>query len=74
MRKSGSFFAEAYTNDFKPRYEAADYRQRQIDWQKVLYERGWAAPGWPREFGGPAGRPRRGISSKPNAPTPMLRM
>ena len=51
------FFAEAYTNDFKPRNEAADYRQRQIDWQKVLYERGWAAPGWPREFGGPGWTP-----------------
>lgn len=21
-------------------------------WQKILYERGWAAPGWPKEYGG----------------------
>ena len=24
-----------------------------IAWQKVLHERGWAAPSWPEEFGGP---------------------
>ena len=22
-------------------------------WQRILYEQGWAAPGWPLEFGGP---------------------
>lgn len=22
-------------------------------WQRILHARGWAAPGWPREFGGP---------------------
>jgi alkylation response protein AidB-like acyl-CoA dehydrogenase len=27
--------------------------QQAIAWQKVLHERGWAAPSWPEEFGGP---------------------
>ena len=22
-------------------------------WQRILYEQGWAAPAWPKEFGGP---------------------
>src|SRR5690349_13965498 len=25
----------------------------QVRWQKKLYERGWAAPGWPVKYGGP---------------------
>jgi acyl-CoA dehydrogenase len=29
----------------------------QIKWQKKLYARGWAAPGWPREYGGPGWTP-----------------
>jgi alkylation response protein AidB-like acyl-CoA dehydrogenase len=24
-----------------------------VTWQKLLHTRGWSAPGWPREFGGP---------------------
>ncbi|MGE0830946.1 MAG: acyl-CoA dehydrogenase family protein, partial [Hyphomonadaceae bacterium] len=25
----------------------------QVRWQKKLYERGWIAPDWPKEYGGP---------------------
>jgi alkylation response protein AidB-like acyl-CoA dehydrogenase len=32
---------------------AKDY----VRWQKILYKRGWAAPGWPKEFGGPGWGP-----------------
>ena len=28
-------------------------REEMILWQKMLYERGWIAPNWPREHGGP---------------------
>ena len=24
-----------------------------VPWQKALHERGWVAPGWPQEYGGP---------------------
>jgi len=29
----------------------------QVRWQKKLHARGWAAPNWPREYGGPAWTP-----------------
>ncbi len=29
----------------------------QVRWQKKLYEKGWAAPGWPAEYGGPGWTP-----------------
>jgi len=32
---------------------AEDYTR----WQKILYQRGWGAPGWPRKFGGPGWGP-----------------
>jgi len=32
---------------------APDY----VRWQKILYKRGWGAPGWPKQFGGPGWGP-----------------
>jgi alkylation response protein AidB-like acyl-CoA dehydrogenase len=32
---------------------AEDYTR----WQKILYRRGWGAPGWPKQFGGPGWGP-----------------
>lgn len=32
---------------------AQDYTR----WQKLLFQRGWGAPGWPRQFGGPGWGP-----------------
>ena len=32
---------------------AKDY----VRWQKILYKRGWGAPGWPKQFGGPGWGP-----------------
>jgi len=29
------------------------HMEQGIAWQKVLHEKGWAAPSWPKEFGGP---------------------
>jgi alkylation response protein AidB-like acyl-CoA dehydrogenase len=28
-----------------------------VRWQRILHERGWAAPAWPREYGGPGWTP-----------------
>ena len=28
-------------------------REHNLAWQKILHAKGWAAPGWPKEFGGP---------------------
>lgn len=30
----------------------ATYREGIIEWQKILYKKGWVAPGWPVEYGG----------------------
>src|SRR5919206_296965 len=27
-------------------------REQVVQWQRILHERGWAAPHWPKEFGG----------------------
>ena len=49
-----SFFRDEYPDDIR---EAADAGagiepEVQIRWQKILYEKGWAAPNWPVEYGG----------------------
>ena len=31
---------------------SATYREGMIEWQKILFEKGWIAPGWPAEYGG----------------------
>ncbi|MDN3518795.1 acyl-CoA dehydrogenase family protein [Aquisalimonas lutea] len=28
-----------------------------VGWQKILYDKGWAAPGWPKKYGGPGWTP-----------------
>ncbi|MEL6184971.1 MAG: acyl-CoA dehydrogenase family protein [Myxococcota bacterium] len=33
------------------------HMKQAIAWQKVLHRQGWAAPAWPREFGGPGWDP-----------------
>ncbi len=46
------FFAESYDEEFRSSFAVSGLRQWQIEWQKKLYERGWAAPNWPEEYGG----------------------
>ena len=29
------------------------HREDYVAWQKTLHAKGWGAPGWPQEFGGP---------------------
>ena len=30
-----------------------------VSWQKILYERGWMAPNWPKQYSKPSSRRRR---------------
>jgi alkylation response protein AidB-like acyl-CoA dehydrogenase len=60
------FFEEAYTAELQTRLRSPDYKNAIEDWQRKLYEKGWVAPNWPAEFGGPAGPPRRSTSMKPS--------
>ena len=55
------FISEAYTPDMREtlalsKNGSAD-KELHIKWQKALYERGWIAPNWPKEYGGPGFTP-----------------
>ena len=48
------FFADEYPDEIRAAMEAGDglSPELQVRWQKILYEKGWAAPNWPEEYGG----------------------
>ncbi len=51
-----AFFAENLTPRFKQAgaLMTSVYSDPEIAvaWQKILHKKGWAAPGWPKEYGG----------------------
>nr|WP_206019902.1 acyl-CoA dehydrogenase family protein [Pseudomaricurvus alkylphenolicus] len=48
-----AFLTEAYDDDLKARLaDKATYKEAQIEWQRRVNAKGWAAPGWPAEYGG----------------------
>ncbi|KAA1194584.1 pimeloyl-CoA dehydrogenase large subunit [Pseudohalioglobus sediminis] len=50
-----AFFDSAYDDDIDARLNNPDpavFQPAIIEWQKRLFERGWIAPGWPKEYGG----------------------
>lgn len=47
------FFAESYDDELRACLQhPKQYREAIIDWQRRLYDKGWIAPGWPKEHGG----------------------
>jgi len=50
-----SFLREAVPPDIRAasRAHCLVTREQAVRWQRILHARGWAAPGWPREHGGP---------------------
>ncbi len=57
-----SFLAEKYPADIKERAKKGwSYlpKEDHVRWQKILYERGWIAPHWPKEYGGTGWTPRQ---------------
>jgi len=46
------FFADNFTDDLRERMRAKEYKPAIVEWQKILYEKGWVAPNWPAEYGG----------------------
>jgi alkylation response protein AidB-like acyl-CoA dehydrogenase len=56
-----AFIAEAYTPDL--RAKNAQSKNGYLDkesmrkWQRALYAKGWIAPNWPKEYGGPGWTP-----------------
>ena len=51
-----AFIAEKYDEDLRRKmaFSKNGYldKEGQVKWQKALYERGWAAVNWPKEYGG----------------------
>ncbi|MBI1239131.1 MAG: pimeloyl-CoA dehydrogenase large subunit [Alphaproteobacteria bacterium] len=52
-----AFVADKYDEDLRWKMSQSKNgyldKEGQLKWQKALYEKGWAAPNWPKEFGGP---------------------
>ena len=53
-----------------------------LSWQTALYRRGWAAPSWPTEFGGPGWSPIQqmlfsmecGLNAAPRVPSSLAKI
>ncbi|MCX2983274.1 pimeloyl-CoA dehydrogenase large subunit [Halieaceae bacterium IMCC14734] len=47
------FYKDNYTAELQAKLANLDtYKQTQIEWQKLLFDKGWVATGWPQEYGG----------------------
>jgi alkylation response protein AidB-like acyl-CoA dehydrogenase len=49
------FIAEALPRHLRPKAETdSHFEHREVmEWHRILYKKGWAAPNWPVEYGGP---------------------
>ena len=51
------FIAENFTDEMRAKCKQSKNgytdKETMVAWQKALYEKGWVAPGWPEEYGGP---------------------
>ena len=48
-----AFFTEAFTDELAAQCNTSKhFKAGQVEWQKRLAAKGWAAPGWPKEHGG----------------------
>ncbi|WP_169567413.1 acyl-CoA dehydrogenase family protein [Sneathiella limimaris] len=49
------FLEKNLPSDVKERYRRGVHftKEGQVRWQKILNEKGWMAPNWPKEYGGP---------------------
>ena len=50
-----AFFRDSLPDDLRRKTLNAEARSRDdiMRWHGILYERGWVAPNWPKEYGGP---------------------
>jgi len=50
-----TFIAQQLPDDVRRKIQAGDPlgKDDHVRWHRILYARGWAAPNWPREYGGP---------------------
>ncbi len=54
-----AFVDEKLPPDIRRKVEASKHlgRDDYVRWQKILYEKGWIAPNWPAQYGGPGWTP-----------------
>ena len=54
-----TYIAEHYPAELRARQEAGEElgREDYMAWHRILGERGWSAPSWPKEYGGPGWTP-----------------
>ncbi len=56
-----AFIAEAYDEDLRAKSAQSKNgyldKEGMLKWQRALYRKGWAAPNWPEEYGGPGWTP-----------------
>ena len=54
QREVRAFIAENYPADIKAHFDAGFEPRKEdfVRWQKILYEKGWVAPAWPKQYGG----------------------
>ncbi|HUD53033.1 acyl-CoA dehydrogenase family protein, partial [Parvibaculum sp.] len=52
-----AFIDEAYTADIRAKHARSKHgyidKDSHVKWQKALARKGWLAPNWPKEYGGP---------------------
>lgn len=48
-----AFFAENFTEELIARLKGDNFKEAIVEWQKLVHAKGWIAPNWPAEYGGP---------------------
>ena len=49
-----TFIADNYPSEMRvPNPETDLTKEQSLLWHRILYKKGWIAPSWPREYGGP---------------------
>ena len=52
--KCATFIAENYPAEMRvPNPETDLTKEQSLLWHRILYKKGWIAPSWPKEYGGP---------------------
>ena len=53
-KEVNNFFKEKYPKDIKEKQDKSIplVKEDFVRWQKTLYEKGWSAINWPKEYGG----------------------
>src|SRR5260370_22346176 len=56
-----AFIQTRLPDDIRRKVQAGDHLDKDdyYRWHRILFERGWSAPNWPKEYGGPRRNPRQ---------------